>query len=652
MRRKNPRLRHILERSTTTVDQSAIPSRYDAERHLFKLREALIAVRHGSTPKMDLVVWPAGLDRSILPNLRLAVRTQNALVLAGLNEGDDPLTVQDVLRLQNFGQTSLRDLLFRLEAFLNQCVRSGATNSDQPVHQLEQTSPRPRATLRSRVEQPFSPWERAGGLLAPLLAAGEELYGTRSLLSALHPDLVRLASKMGISADLESVQAQDLIDGTRGLAAVASDRLTLVLQDTTVAERAILEHRLLGSPPKTLEDIGLMVGVTRERIRQVQKKFEWKVRNALGKELEVLASVAKERLGSLAAESDVRNSIEEILPSNLPWAKRLFRETLVAEMGYSHEDGVFFDSNVAKLVEHIGSVAKARSDDVGLVEEEQLIAEVPGEWRQSWPWLRDRCSLHRICGLLGIRTSTKAKAKAALISIGRPATREEIGRICELDETRVGATLSNISSVVRASKDQWGLRDWVDDEYDGIVGEIIQRIEEDGGATTTERLLNELPTKFGVNPMSVRAYMQTSKFVIRDGSISLANSSSVQLRLLDDVIDGRDRAGNPFWTFVVDTRFLEGYSVAGVPPEFARALGCEPDSGTSVRVANLVGCRNLSLSWRLASTTGASFGYLARPLQRLGLQPGQRARVTIKGPALVDLTGDLGQVDPPRPDQR
>ena len=71
--------------------------------------------------------------------------------------------------------------------------------------------------------------------------------------------------------------------------------------------------------------------------------------------------------------------------------------------------------------------------------------------------------------------------------------------MCGFGENKAGSHLSVIPSVVKADKDRWGLKDWVDDEYDGIVGEIIQRIEEDGGATTTERLLTELPGKFSVN---------------------------------------------------------------------------------------------------------------------------------------------------------
>ena len=191
------------------------------------------------------------------------------------------------------------------------------------------------------------------------------------------------------------------------------------------------------------------------------------------------------------------------------------------------------------------------------------------------------------------------------------------------------------------------LREWIDDEYDGIVGEILQRIKEDGGATTTERLMRELPSKFNVSASSVRAFMHSAKFQIRDGLISVASVSSLQLRHLDDVIDGRDAAGAPYWTFVVEDRFSEGYSVTGVPPEFAKALGCEPEGTASVRMANFPDCRDLSFSWRLASIVGATMGYVATPLARLGLRPGQRARVTIRGPLLVELTQEPDQAQQP-----
>ena len=83
--------------------------------------------------------------------------------------------------------------------------------------------------------------------------------------------------------------------------------------------------------------------------------------------------------------------------------------------------------------------------------------------------------------------------KAALLHIGSPANKAEIAEQSGLTERQVGAALSQIESVARADKTRWGLREWIDDIYEGIPAEIVQRINEDGGSTRLNRLLEELP---------------------------------------------------------------------------------------------------------------------------------------------------------------
>jgi len=421
---------------------------------------------------------------------------------------------------------------------------------------------------------------------------------------------------------------------------LVATRLGRTLEAASERQRTVIQTRMIQTPPATLEEVGLQLGVSRERIRQIQATLESRIEAALGEELRVIAATLKDQLDPLLPEDNLETLIEGVVPNGSPMVYGLFRNALISAMGFTLNNGVYFDDQATELIREIRTRAQAYADDVGLVHEQQLIDSLPNErWQQFWPRLRERSRLHDLHGMLALRDTVKARAKAALLAIGRSATREEIASACEYeDDQAVGAALSNISSVARADKVRWGLREWIDDEYDGIVGEIIQRIVEDGGATTTERLLTELPSKFNVSPTSVRAYMQTPRFEIRDGSISLASPSAVQLRHLDDVIHGRDDNGAPYWTFVVEGRYLEGHSVIGVPPEFAKAIGCDPDSGVGVRIENLADCRELSLRWRLASTAGASLGYLSEPLRQLGLRPGERVRVTIKDTRSVDLS--------------
>ena len=70
--------------------------------------------------------------------------------------------------------------------------------------------------------------------------------------------------------------------------------------------------------------------------------------------------------------------------------------------------------------------------------------------------------------------------------------------------------------------------------------------------------------------------------------------------------------------------------------------GCQA-SGSRLRICPIaVICPLVGASHR---HTGASMGYVGEPLKRLGLEPGERARVTIKGPCLVELTEDDGSAE-------
>ena len=625
----------------TAMSGVGSPSRHAAARCLSDVRPALESIRAGRQPDLEFLAWPAGLDRSVLRSLPLAVRTRNCLAAGGLMEGDSPLKVGKLLRVTNFGWRSLTDLMQTTEDFLTRCA--GREETLPPVtHRADGSAPGAGA------DSPPSAWERAAAVLGELLAAAAELHGAETLADGLGERTMRLAGKMGIADELGSIGIDELADGAPGLVSASLGALERFVAGATETERRIVEERLLRTPPRTLEEVGTESGVTRERIRQIQVRLERRIGSALGAELPVVASTLKEELGHVVAGRELEARIGKLLANRQRIAGKLFEGALVDRMGFTLDHGMYLDETARRELGEIRSATRRLADDVGLVDAERVAESFPSPaWTRWWPWVRERCGLVEVFGSLGLRDSGKARAKAALISIGRPATREEIAGMCGFTTAKAGSHLSAIPSVVKADKDRWGLGEWVDDEYDGIVGEIVQRIEEEGGATTTERLLTELPEKFGVNPVSVRAYLQTPKFVVGDGWVSLASSSSVQLRSLDDVVDGRDPDGAPYWTFAVEARFFDGYSLTGVPPEFAHALGCEPDAGADVRIENLRECRPLSLRWRLASTTGASLGYLAEPLRKLGMAAGDRARVTVKGAGTAALTVDDGNPEEP-----
>jgi len=372
-----------------------------------------------------------------------------------------------------------------------------------------------------------------------------------------------------------------------------------------------------------------------------------KIDKASGWELEVVAATLKDQLDPLVKMTEMNRRIESLVDDEASTVKSLFRKMLLNRMGFSLNDGVYMDGRAEAILDVVRDRAQASADDVGLVEEELVVDSLPDtDWHRFWPWLRERSGLFQIYGMLGIRNTEKARTKAALILIGRPATREEVASVLGCSPLRLGSVFSNIPGVVRADKNRWGLREWVEEEYEGLPAMIASRIEESGGSAEIESLLEELPEKFSVSQASVITYIHLDRFRIDKGRVYLASKSSIRLRNLDDVINGRNADGAPYWTFEVADRYFEGYSLTGFPRELAKLLGCQPDSNLNVRIENFPDCRGLSLIWNLSSTTGVSLGYLKEPLRLLSLQPGDRARITVKGESLVELLVEERQGEP------
>ena len=201
----------------------------------------------------------------------------------------------------------------------------------------------------------------------------------------------------------------------------------------------------------------------------------------------LIATTVRHRAGPVVTESELEERISrafsdvEVSEEKAPVVSMAL-QLLRKELGYTCDDGICLDEAASTVVQGLKKSARRIADDTGLVDERDLRDCLPeSAWQRHWPVLLARCGLMRLSGRLALRDTAKARARAALISIGRPATKEEVGQQSGLDSARAGAQLSAMDGIVRADKSRWGLAEWIDDEYEGIAAEIVQRIEEDGG---------------------------------------------------------------------------------------------------------------------------------------------------------------------------
>lgn len=607
------------------------------------MRDALDAAHRNEVPPPSCVALPSGLNRSSLRDLPLSIRTFNCLQKADLFRGDDELTIGDLLDLRNFGFRSLKNLLFSVARHLNERLERGTVESPNldSLHISEPPNGSVSVPLRTTRYK-----HAIDTLLPPLLRASADFLGASILGDVLTPAVLELSETINPEQTVTNVSIDSLVDQSSGLPSIIVRRAKYVSAQMTPTELTIADLRILKTPPVSLRRVAELTSISAERVRQIQMGLESQLTSGLGEELRSIAAMLTLQLGSIVREKDVIDRIDRLLLQDLAFPARIARQIIRRALRYKIIDGVCVDDEASQIAQHIRSSVECMADDVGIVDRERIVPILPdNEWRRRADLIFECCGLYSFFGFISIRDSQRARIKAALLSIGRVATRDEVAELCGLTGMRVGSILSSLPEILRAGKTHWGLAEWIDDEYDGVVEEIVKRIEEDGGVTTTKRLFLEIPRKFRVSESSIYSHLHTAKFVVRDGCVSLRSHAALALRGLDDVIHGRLPNGAPYWSFVAQVQHFEGYSLTGVPPEFVRYGGCPTDGRASIRLTTPGGCPELTLSWRLGSTTGASIGHVAAPLNKMGAHPGDRIRLAIGEDRTAELSTDASTQD-------
>lgn len=587
------------------------------------LLRRLVNLVGGGMPDPDVVIVSKPLIEDAVKHWPLRVRTKNCLVRLYRTGTDKDLTVGTLFDLQGFGVASLIDIMCLAEA----AEQPGSTGRIL-LSQKEEDGP-----VGERLSEP--PYLLS--LLCMVFAAVSDFQPARTVGDALRADLGAYVDALGIQASFDGIVLRDVTGGLR----ITEGLLNALLETTNgfdIRDRIILDSRLYTSTPIAMRRLGEELGITTERVRQLGKRIARDIEASTGQLVEGIATLLERHLGHITTPENVSSAIRKLFDAPDEATARLARRIIKHSLSYTRIGDFYFDEPAVEMVDHLKRCAEGLMDDVGLVSEDALWSAMSApEWRNYRKELTEVSGLVRMGGFLARRNTAKARVKAALHHIGRPATRQEIAKHCGLDPRRLGSYLSMVPSAARADKDRWGLAEWMEDVYEGIPAEIRKRVEQNGGEVPLSTLLEELPERFGVKASSVITYVSAHQFDLRNGQVTLADPSAVPLRPLDEAIAGRDERGNPYWEFVVRARYFDGYSLLGLPPEIAEALGCGPDQKIQVRIDNPAGASDLSLIWRLSSISGASLGYLAEPLRMIEADDGDRVRMTMNFDGTVSL---------------
>lgn len=374
----------------------------------------------------------------------------------------------------------------------------------------------------------------------------------------------------------------------------------------------------------TLLDIAARWSVTRERVRQIEVKATEKVKRLFGTAFQAIGKQAlhpfQMRIAKKYQLHDAALTIAE---------KSEYREMLAAFLlslfGPWQTVGEWcIHETLSEKVTLLEQTLLLDADQYGFINPEQLASDCDGlfftdEDRDAY--LIEVMGLGQSFGNWTVKATMKCRAASAIKKIGKPATKEELADLLGVDRQRVGSILGNIEGVVRADRYRWGFVEWVDDVYDGIVGEIEQRIDAYNGAVPVHVLVSEIPAQFNVTEGSVRAYLASTAFVVENDMVRRAEGDDYSPRR-PDTCKQAVRVGDE-WAYrsVIYERHFNGYSLA-VNCDVAYANGLRPGDDLIVPVE---GCDyQVSLIWRAHNLNRlVDVGRVSQYLQTEGYEAGE-----------------------------
>jgi DNA polymerase III epsilon subunit family exonuclease len=287
-------------------------------------------------------------------------------------------------------------------------------------------------------------------------------------------------------------------------------------------EKLILRDRFVARDAATLDELGKATGLTRERVRQIQKKLIEGLRPlaASGPVADLLAGIRAHAhpVNTLDAVTTV---FPELAESQDGWDAPLWQILDAFDDDFRVEDGWVCFPDLPTAAQRTGNLLAPMVNPEGVapvadvlerssLDDEAVLRE----------WLRT-CGYHVVGRHVFTRAgSIPARAAAVLSIAGHPMSVAEI--YAAASETKSDRSFRNglyaSDALMRVGVDKWALTRWEMEEYTGIADLIARRVDARGEVAVDE-LIEELTGAFGVSAQSVRTFASVGEFEVNEGMV-------------------------------------------------------------------------------------------------------------------------------------
>jgi hypothetical protein len=479
-------------------------------------------------------IFPGLPADTVLTQLEMSTRARNALGRSGYRLAGDlhGLELGELLDLPYVGIGTVDSILRELA--------DSSTLQGTPV-----LFPPQREDVR-----PAESW--GGSLLDDLrlIASWYVALGTPdhpllggALAHGAPPDVIKAKQR------LELITAGEVLDAGHTELDVAE---LLHRSISTLDSRAqqIVARRFFADEPETLDELGRSLGVTRERVRQIEAKARANMVGFLensdtlfngvsGDGLEMVAAAARELIGTVLPLDDLIALIPALARPIEAVGQPAWRVLDRLDNAYEIEDGwcasptilaaqTMTLTRLQELANHHGVVA---IDDLDALNPNQP-AEAGRQSLRAW---LSYCGYVLDGDYVFTRVSSVSDRAASILSVvGSPMASQDI--LCRLGVERSLGSLKNSMATderfERVDRDQWALVEWGMESYGGVRALVRDEVARGGGRVALDTLIERITGKYSVTASSVVAYASAPPFEVKAGVVRMA-------------VEGRDARKSP-----------------------------------------------------------------------------------------------------------
>ncbi len=463
-----------------------------------------------------------------------------------------------------------------------------------------------------------------------VLACAVFFHGAESLADLARLDFTNLLEQSGLRELAGHITFADAAEALRSDVQIGA-HFSAVLSGLDDRCRLIARARTYARSPQRLAALGDRFGVSRERARQLEVRLRWSVDQSIGEVIRKAAEWLTRAVGQAAPPWKFRKVLGLFVgDATVEW-REAAEVAVMAAGGYKYLDGVVGNAGFREFIAKARQCAPDLANAAGVIDELVMRDAIGAQAAPEWESLVRNAGLVRLQGQLVLRDTRRARVFIALERMDRPSDRQTIARESGLrDNSSLSSLLSSDPLFVRFTKDKWGLQEWTDEPYGGVVDALVKRIEEGGGQARIDQLVREIPIQFDVLPATVRNYLGTRKFEIVGDFVRVVEAPSAPEQ---DLSDARDVAwapdGTPALRFTVGEHHLKGNSQK-ISPAIAQHLGVGLDRSVKIPFRYPEGVQDASVIWRSYDPNGPEIGRLREALSACAVDPGDEVFLLLR----------------------